>query len=273
MNCQQAQEQLAARWVAGLDEPARMELDDHLALCPDCRAQAEVYGELWHQLDELPAAEPGPRMAHQFGQLLEAYRLGATSMPPVQTPYRSWFGALGGSWLRPLALAGLALVFGAVAGHLYTARTQDQARIETLTAELRQTRQLAVLSLLQQPSASERLRGVSFSQNLSGGPESGPSVATALLDTLNHDPNVNVRLAAIDALKQFGATGQDTLVRSGLSSAIAYQNSPLVQVALIEWAIETRNQASRPALELLQRTPDLNPIVEGRLVDALARLQ
>ena len=90
-------------------------------------------------------------------------------------------------------------------------------------------REMVALSLLQQQgSAVERLRGVSFIQHIDA-PSS--TVLTALLDTLAHDPNPNVRLATIDALREFA--GQEG-VRTGLVQALRTQPSPLVQIALID---------------------------------------
>jgi hypothetical protein len=67
---------------------------------------------------------------------------------------------------------------------------------------MRQLREMVSLSLMQQQSASDRLKGVSWTGQLDR--PSGEVVA-ALLDALMHDPNVNVRLATIDALERFAS--------------------------------------------------------------------
>ena len=58
-------------------------------------------------------------------------------------------------------------------------------------------RQLVALSLMQQQSASERLRGVSWAYQRG---TIRREVLAALVSAVNHDTNVNVRLAAVDAL-------------------------------------------------------------------------
>ena len=55
-------------------------------------------------------------------------------------------------------------------------------------------RQLVTLSLLQQQSAGDRLQGVNWSYRVE---QPDTAVLAALLTTVNHDPNVNVRLAAV----------------------------------------------------------------------------
>ena len=61
-------------------------------------------------------------------------------------------------------------------------------------------RQMMSLSLLQQQSATARLQGVVSIAQID---DPSGDVIAALLDTLMYDPNANVRLATIDALKRF----------------------------------------------------------------------
>lgn len=269
MNCDRAKERMVDRWMKGIDEEARLELAEHLAGCADCREEHESLQALWNGLGELPLEEPGRAMRTDFHRMLEAYQLGAaTAGQKRKAPAWDW---LHGLWPRqPLvqfALAGAALVFGLVAGHLYTARGHDRERIASLSAEMQQMRQMVALSLLQQQSASDRLRGVNYSIRLEPADD---QVLAALFGTLNHDPNVNVRLAAFDALRQSGARRG---VRQGLREALARQDSPLVQIALIDWAVEAEDRAAAGALRKMRKQPELHPAVASRLEKAIERLQ
>src|SRR5438105_13192920 len=87
-------------------------------------------------------------------------------------------------------------------------------------------KQMVVLSMLQQQSAGARLEGVTWSTR---DQQLDPKVLSALLHTLRHDPSVDVRLAALDALSRHSAQPQ---VRTSVVNALQDQQSPLVQVAL-----------------------------------------
>lgn len=128
-------------------------------------------------------------------------------------------------------------------------------------------RQLVALSLLQQQSASDRLRGVSWSVQVE---PADNEVLGALMQTLNTDSNVNVRLAAVDALKQFAAK---TPVKRGLREALLRQDSPLVQIALVDWAVESKDRGAIDVLEQLRQQADLNQTVQVRVANAIARLK
>jgi HEAT repeat protein len=80
-----------------------------------------------------------------------------------------------------------------------------------------------------------------------------------LVNTLNTDPNINVRLAAVEALYLFR---NQPGVRDNLTNSLALQDSPLVQVALIDLLVEIREQRASEALKALIKNEKLNPDVK-----------
>jgi HEAT repeat protein len=111
---------------------------------------------------------------------------------------------------------------------------------------------------MQQQSASERLKGVSWSNQLD---QPGTEVVSALIDTLMHDANVNVRLASIDALRRFA---ERETVRSAAVRALDTQTSPLVQMALIDFVVETQDREALESLRRLSRDDKANEAVRVR---------
>jgi hypothetical protein len=189
-------------------------------------------------------------------------------------------------WLprRPLAQAGLAaatLALGVLigSGHgvglLGAARNARDARdgrdgqpseIGQLRQEVRSLSQLVTLSLLKQDSASERLRGVSFGRQAESADD---RVLQALLDTLGHDPDVNVRLAAVDALAP--ALGRPA-VRDRMLQEVGRQDSPMVQIALIDLLVGRERAASQRQLWDLAASPTLDATVRGYLRSRLRQV-
>ena len=80
---------------------------------------------------------------------------------------------------------------------------------------------------------------------------------------------MDVRLAALDALSRHSAQPQ---VRSSVVSALQEQQSPLVQVALIDQLVEWHDRDARPHLEKLRQSPNLNPAVRQRADWAISKL-
>ena len=94
-------------------------------------------------------------------------------------------------------------------------------------------------------------------------------VLTALLNTVKYDSNVNVRLAAVDALHQFA---DEPIVRQGLIEALRMQDSPLVQIALIDLMVEIRERRAIDVLKRLRREQELNDAVKQRAEWGLKQL-
>jgi hypothetical protein len=159
------------------------------------------------------------------------------------------------SWpqLAPrLAFASVALIAGIAIGYLIQPSDESGAQTTALVKEVSDLREMVMLSLLEKESATERLRAVSLTQEMN---TVSTEVTEALIKTLNQDENVNVRLAALEALKPYI---HDSKVREDLIRSIARQNSPLVQVALAEFMAAIQERSSVKELEKIiqsRRTP------------------
>jgi HEAT repeat protein len=132
-------------------------------------------------------------------------------------------------------------------------------------------RQLVALSLLQQQSASERLRGVSWAYQVEP-PDA--EVLKALLEAVNHDPNVNVRLAAVDALRPYAASAATrTMTSDAAIQALARESAPIVQVALIDFLADLKEKQAGEALKRVASDNAADAGVRERAHWALERLQ
>ena len=271
MNCDDVREQLPDYWTGSLDETARSQMHGHLAGCATCRAEAETLGAIWKKLGAIPEERPGRALRARFEATLEAYMQGlrqAERGPSTREKLDKW---LEGWWPRqPAFQFGFAMAFlaiGLLVGYSLTQNSGGGGEVSRLREEVTHTRELVALSLLQQQSASERLKGVDWSNRMV---QPDPKVLSALLHTVNYDQNVNVRLAALDALHQ--STSND-MVRRGLVEALDRQTSPMVQIALIDVLVDIRDQQASSALKDLAQEAGLNPEVRERAQWALERLK
>ena len=142
-----------------------------------------------------------------------------------------------------------------------------QAEVAELRGELKGMRQMVAVTLLQQESAADRLRGVTWSAGLD---RPGSEVVSALLETLRRDANVNVRLASIDALRQL--SGGEQRVRHALVDGLKSEASPLVQVALIDAIVSLGERQSADTLRAIADNPSVNEAVRQRARRGLRQL-
>ena len=156
---------------------------------------------------------------------------------------RWWRSAAGYSWYWGYSLAVLTL--GIVVG-IYWPQESSQDE-NSLRAEIIEMKEMMMLSLLENESTTDRLKAVNLTQEMN---DVSDQVARALINTLRHDENNNVRMATIQVLASY--TDKPT-VREGIIKSIQYQESPLVQLALAELMVAMNEKNAAKEFDSLWR--------------------
>jgi hypothetical protein len=261
MTCDEAKTRMTDYWSRTLGEADQQEFSTHLSGCEECRSEVSRVGALWQGLDLLPLEEPSGKVRDRFYEMLGAYRQGLAAAET--RPANRWWTMPG--W-QLAAAAGLVAV-GLGIGYGVRGNGQPPAEVSQLREEVANMRQLVALSLMQQQSASDRLRGVSWAYRAE---PSDREVLGALVSAVNHDSNVNVRLAAVDALRRFSSSPETG--RAALQS-LTKQTTPIVQVALIDLLVDLKDPEAAPELRRLSGNDNANEGVRQKAQWALERLQ
>jgi hypothetical protein len=264
-NCRQIKDQFPDYLTGDLESGAQEFLKNHVVVCDSCRQELEELTGTWTQLGILPEEQPGPNLRKNFYTMLESYQEGKASKPlkkffeffKIKNVRETLWGRRPGFAFQ-FALALFFLVTGIGIGYFSQAPAQNGREIVGLHRENQQVRQQLAISLLNQSSSSQRLKGLTFSANLEN-PDS--EILQTLLNTLNSDPNVNVRLSAVDALYLFA---DHRPVREGLIQSLHKQTSPMVQMALIDLMVQIREKQAVRSLKQLLQDKNLNPEVQRR---------
>lgn len=251
-------------------------LNAHRVGCPDCRREMALTEQFWQRMAAIPTPEPRPEMRTNFYAMLDEF-VETEARAQEMKPSLPWAAAL--DWLRERWASGLAMrlayslllmAVGIGLGFWWQGRQSPdiayRQQIDTLSAQVQEMRQMMMLSLLENPSATERLRAVSYTKEIS---DVDGQMIDALLTTLNNDPNVNVRLVTLEALADLA---RDPRVREGLVQSLTRQESPLVQVALADVMVKLQEKRSlKPLRQLLQRD-DTNELVKSKLQQTIKEL-
>lgn len=257
MTCEQAHEYFVEAWRGDMADPVAREFEAHLDSCPACRRELDELRRVWDGLGAIAQPEPDAGLRTDFySSLREWQRRDSERRRPFWWAKHPGFQAIA---------AVLLLTAGIGVGRL--SMNHDEGKLTELQKEVNDMRQMVTLSLLQQQSASERLKGVSWAYRVE---QSDNEVLTALLKTLKTDPNENVRLAAVDALRKFSHLPE---ARSGLAQSLSGQRSPLVQVAILDELVDLHDKSSIQTVDGLLRESELNPAVRKRAEWAVGQLQ
>ena len=253
MQCEDIRDRLIDVKAAGLvsrDPQVRM----HLDTCEECRALVGRAKYAWHLLAAVPDPEPDSRaMRARFNEMMKSHE----RRPLFSFAWRPAYAALG---------IAVALATGTWMGRQFPDTRADDAGFTAVRQELREVREMLTLSLMQQAVASERIKGVTSAARMEDPPS---DVVTALIDTLLHDPSVNVRLACVRALERFNT---QPAVRAGVTQAVTREESPLVSMALIDFIVEAMDDMAVDALRRLSEDAERDQAVRERASNAIERL-
>ena len=219
----------------------------------------------YQKLEALPVPEPSDGLRTNFYQMLAEEK-------QKEKRARQWYGAFGNYLERvfaqfsfgQLAYSVVLIGLGMGLGFWYTKHQDSEAqKLAALSDEMQQMKKMLSLTLLEQPSATDRLEAVSLTTDME---KADDKVIKALLRTLNADPSVNVRLTAIEALYQHA---ENPLAREGLVQAINKQDSPLVQLALADVMVAMQEEKAVQQLKKLLKKDDLNEAVKTKVQESI----
>jgi len=263
MNCQEFQGQFPDYLTGDLNAKAVESIQNHVTTCTNCRSELEELTGTWTQLGILPEEQPGANIRKNFYTMLESFQEGLETSPLKKFFDFFKIKNIGEKmWPRrpvfQLAAVMAFLIMGFTIGYFVRLHNQNTREITRLHQENQLFRQQLTVSLLNQSSPSQRLKGLMWSTQLESPAD---ETLDTLLYTLNHDPNVNVRLTAVDALYLYS---DHPKVKQGLMQSLQKQTSPMVQIALIDFLVEMREKQAIKSLKQLLEKNKLNPEVKER---------
>jgi len=214
-------------------------------------------------LGALETPEPGPGLNRKFYHMLEDFR--NREAQPFLNRVSQWLHdqRLQRYTVR-FAYTAAFLIIGWIAGRTMPGRINPE--MSALSTEVSQMKKMMTFSMLNQSSVAERIRAVHYMKSLASVDE---DVVHALIQTVNSDDNVNVRLVALETLLN---VPRSESVRSGLMHALLYQESPLMQLTLVNAVLDSNDPDMAEPLRIILARKDLHYIVRQRIESGLTPL-
>jgi hypothetical protein len=285
MNEQHARELFLEHHRGSLSATDESALRAFLAAHPALEREFDEFAATLNALDSMPVIPPSSRLRANLLATIDAEKrairgqLAAAKSAPrtVSETTSRWPG-----WIWSLRV-GLACVLLAV-GYFVGTRapvspqlTDDRVAQRTAStpseiAELRrrveEMTQLVSYSLQQQPqrATSDRLKTVLASARLEN---PNDKVINELIGSLALDPSSNVRLTALEALY---AHADQEIVRAGVLSCLPREQSPLVQIAMIDFLVAARERTAASTLDGISRSNTTDQEVRVAAMRALNQL-
>jgi len=271
MECQNYREQFPLLLTNTLNQDQLLKIESHLANCAGCREEFETARKIWDLMGEVKLPEPSDSMQAGFNSMLSDYK---EEVRVSKNPIEELINRIREYWsyqARPrLAFSFLLVAIGLFIGYILHQPGQSaisyNKQIDSLSSQVSEIKQVMMLSLLQDPSASQRIRAVSYTEEMS---KVNIKVIDALFTTLNEDPNVNVRLSSLEALVKLS---EEPTVREGLVRSINLQESPIMQTAIADVMVQLQEKSSVKSLQKLLGKKGLNQMVKTNIEKNLHKL-
>ena len=244
-----------------LPENEKLAFEARLAHDASFRAAYEEEKALWNLMGKIEAPAADERIKNRFLDTLQVYKEAAVPRPGFLSRLKELWS------FQPqlkMAYALLLLCTGLGAG-LYINK-KNPVEMARMSSEISEMKQMMVLSLIENPSATERIRAVSLTNEIRNVDD---QVIEALLSTLNHDPNDNVRLMTLEALTELA---DNPRVREGLVQSIVSQTSPIMQSAMADVMLKLQEKKSVKPLKKMLDRDDLNSTVKDKLEQTIQEI-
>jgi hypothetical protein len=234
MNCEEAKGILIDGQAEEMPHAVRNALERHIENCELCAAiQAEI-DHLDTLFKAVPGANPGPELERQFLQMLQAEEKAQKAAIRPARRFVLW---------RNMAASIVLVAAGIGIGWILYGRNVQNPHHPVAANLPAYSQDTLLFSLLRDESASERIKAVNFAEEMKA-PDL--QVINALINTLDHDKNANVRLACLYSLARF----QDNPhVREALSNSLPRQTEPIVQIVLINILTEMKERSVKRSLQ------------------------
>ncbi len=237
------EEQLINYLEETLSATERAQVEAQLAQSPALRQELDGLREMYGLIDQLPAPEPSAEMSARFYQLLEQEQ-----RPTIQRRLPGWL------WQAAAGVAILLLGFWLGQRSNGTSISDLASTQETIMENQR----LMMLQMLEQESASARIKAVGYSHDFQ---PTDQKVIAALLDILQYDPNLNVRIHTAEALYRFGDHPD---VRKAFLRGLSTQDDPEMKIKIIDILIAWKETRAVDELLKLLEQDDLIDEVQSR---------
>lgn len=261
MNCKEIQENMPGFIDGSVDGDLHEVIVAHLNQCPVCIEELNKLMRIEGQIAAVRPEELPPLANARFEASLKEEKRKQNPTYSIQ-----WRVDLNRYPVSRIA-AGLALlILGGFLGYIIRPSAHSDNELVSLRQEMAEMKNLVVLSMLKQESASERIKAVSLVNDI---PKPDPKLIEVLINTLNTDKNVNVRLAAAQALSKYL---NEKSVSDALVKSLALQTEPMVQIMLINLVVEAKNAEAPAELKRFVQRNDIMKEVKSYATQGIKNL-
>lgn len=247
-----------------LDKTQKGKVETHLKKCALCTKELKDLKVLFNSFDEEKEVVPSDNLKTNFYELLEKEKQNSLKVITIGSKAKSSKK----SWMPNLLKIAASIVL-LIGSFMMGKKQQEQkanVEIAALMNESLDIKQTAMLSLMENKSASKRIQGVHYIDEFSNPDE---AIVTALTDRMLYDENTNVRLTAVEALRGF--TTSET-VKNAYIKALKIEKDPGIQITVIQILVQIQEKKAVAPMQELLLQEDTQPFIKEQIKSLLPNI-
>lgn len=249
MDCKNIEQQIVDYIDGQLSVEDSQNIEQHIASCNDCKVNYEETKALFYAFENVQEETPSENLRTEFYKLLEEEKQlhndKIVELPQLKKEF---------PWKQAFQIAASVIfMFGGYFLGSHNSKETANQEILALQQETIELREDMMLAMIENQSPSKRIQAVSFTENFV---KPDAKILEALIERMQYDGNMNVRLAAAEALTEFP---KSTIVKDAFIEALSTQKDPSLQIAIIQFLVKIQEKrAIAPMQQLLEHvdTPD-----------------
>lgn len=244
-----------------LDKTQKGKVETHLKKCALCTKELKDLKVLFNAFDGEEELVPSNNLKTNFYELLEKEKQNSPKVIAIGSKAKS----SNKSWMPNLLkiAASIALLIGSFMLGKKQQEQKASVEIAALMNERLDIKQTAMLSLMENKSASRRIQGVNYIDQFTDPDE---AIVKALTDRMLYDENTNVRLTAVEALASF--TASET-VKNAYITALKTEKDPGIQITVIQILVQIQEKKAIAPMQELLRHEETQPYVKKHIESLL----
>lgn len=245
-----------------LSEKEVVAVEKHLANCTDCQKELEEFKVLFEAIANEPVQVPSDKLRLNFEEALEVEK---ASIPKIISLTKENKNSSWASNMLKVAASVALLVGSFQMGSIFQQKksNNDLVIVQNESLQLKQT---AMLSLMENQSASKRIQGVNYIEEF---PNPDEAIVKALTTRLLYDENDNVRLNAFEALSSFTST---ETVKTAFIDALGTEKNPSIQIAIIQALVQIQEKKAIGPMQKLLEKEDTQPFIKNEIKLGLPKI-
>lgn len=244
-----------------LDSESKAQFEAKLSQNNELAKELEAYKKLMEAFKTEPLVAPSKNLLAGFEKMLEEEKQNQVKVVTLNSvDKKRWFHSI------PRVAASIILLIGAFIAGRFMQQNENQVQLAEVETEALEYKEAALFSLLENESASKRIRGVELIKEFEKPDE---QIVAALGEKMLKDENTNVRLSALEALSSFSYSDQ---VKDVFIEALKSEKNPSMQVAIIEMLVQLQEKKAVEPMKRLLEEEETQPFIKDQINLALPKI-